>query len=530
MNRREFIATAGAGAIGARDSLAAAELASGASRQAASESRQTHSVPASPFNAGNRAQLFVNQLLVRRTQNISFTLHPAEKHPENPLISRDKPWENWDLEIYGSVLFDAGEKIFKMWYRGGKSSPCFPNPDYSTTLYAISHDGITWEKPLVGTIPCSGEHMRTNVVAYACAITSVIKDPEDPDPERRYKMICMQEERQAYETKISPDGLHWKPLSKKPICAGRDVITGYYDMQRRLYVAFPKIMTQWRGFVRRIFYVITSPDFERWTQPQLAWKTDLQDDAGSLWRLDEVRSLLSEPDNPELIRTDFYGIGVYQHESCTLAFPWIFTINNNAPDKGPNDGPIELQLGISRDLVHWERPFRLPCVLRGKPGEWDCGIMVTSSRALRVGDEIWLYYSGENHTHGAPCVYQKNSLGHAECKGGIGLAKWKLDRFASADGPVEGGTLTTIPIVFSGTRLEINASVKPGGEISVEILHPAGQHIEGFGSSDAFTGDELRYTIRWKGDERKVSRLQGEPVCLRFYIKQAELYSFAFRQ
>jgi hypothetical protein len=213
-----------------------------------------------------------------------------------------------------------------------------------------------------------------------------------------------------------------------------------------------------------------------------------------------------------------------------LAFPWVFTINNNAPHHGPHDGPIELQLGVSHDLIQWERPFRLPCVPHGKLGDWDCGIIVTSSSALRVGDEIWLYYSGENHTHGDPCVYQKNFAGRDACKGGIGLAKWKLDRFVSADGPTEGGTLTTIPILFSGSRLELNARVKPGGGVSVEILQPPGRPIDGFGISEAFAGDDLRYTVRWDGSHIGVSQLVGKPVCLRFHIKHAELYSFAFRQ
>jgi hypothetical protein len=109
------------------------------------------------------------------------------------------------------------------------------------------------------------------------------------------------------------------------------------------------------------------------------------------------------------------------------------------------------------------------------------------------------------------------------------LAKWKLDRFVSADGSADGGTLTTIPVVFVGDRLEINAVTRPGGSLAVEFLDGSGRPIEGFGSSDSFAGDDLRKTLTWKGNS-SVQKLAGKPISLKFHLKNAELYSFAFRQ
>jgi hypothetical protein len=358
-----------------------------------------------------------------------------------------------------------------------------------------------------------------------------MKDHNDPDPEHRYKMICWIGHESSYQTMISPDGLHWRQYSASPICQGGDVITGYYDEQRGVYVAFAKIMTQWRGHKRRVFYLITSPDFRKWSKPELVWAPDWMDDAGSLARIEEARSLLDVPDDPQLIRTEFYGIGVYPHESCVLAFPWVFTINNRARYNLQNqEGPFELQLGVSRDLMQWERPFRMPCLLRGKPGEWDSGLFVTPSRALRRGDEIWLFYGGSNYTHGTPCIYRAEGTGRGtRYTGSIGLAKWKLDRFVSVDGAGEGGSLTTVPIVFSGQRLEINARVKPGGSLRVEVLDAAGHAIENFGPSDAFTGDELRHTVMWRGNSA-VADVEGKPIMLKFHLEDVELYSYGFRK
>jgi len=117
------------------------------------------------------------------------------------------------------------------------------------------------------------------------------------------------------------------------------------------------------GHLRRVFWLITSKDFKTWTEPKLVFAPDLRDDAGCLARIEEVRPILDVPDDPDLMRTEFYGVGVYQHESCTLAFPWVFTINNTS-SSSRHEGPSELQLAVSRDLEHWQRPFRVPCVPR----------------------------------------------------------------------------------------------------------------------------------------------------------------------
>ncbi len=477
-----------------------------------------------PLDVGDASQLFVDQVLVREARNVSFTLQPARKHPSNPIVKADQPWEGWRIEIYGNVIYDEDEKIFKMWY-----IPEEPKlfPDYAT-LYATSRDGVHWEKPPVGTVKVKGFD-RHNVVAEEVLLASVMKDKGDPDPARRYKMICWLQKTAGYHTMVSPDGLNWKRLSTQPISRGGDVITGYYDEVRQIYVALPKIEGPWRGHGRRIFWLTTSKDFATWSEPRLAITSDLRDDASSLARIEEARSILDRPDDPKLMRTEFYGVGVYPAESCTLAFVWMLTVNNNAR-YGNHEGPGELQLAVSRDLETWERPFRTPCVPRGRIGEWDCGFFCTQSRALRVGDEVWLYYTGSNYTHGTPCLYRAENTGRGtRFTGAVGLAIWQLDRFVSVDGPAEGGTLTTVPVVFTGGRLEINARTRAEGRITVSLCDAAGKPLAGFEASEPICGDNLRHIAAW-GGKSNVSGLRGKPVVLRFDLKGAELFAFAFRK
>jgi hypothetical protein len=206
----------------------------------------------------------------------------------------------------------------------------------------------------------------------------------------------------------------------------------------------------------------------------------------------------------------------------------VFTINNNARF-GNQEGPSEIQLASTRDLQTWERPFRTPILPHGLPGEWDSGFLATQSRALRVKDEVWLYYGGANYTHGSPCLYKDVGRG-TKFTGSIGLATWKLDRFVSADAPAHGGTITTVPFLFTGKRLELNAvATRPGASITVEFIDADGQPNQAFGLSEQMTGDALRHTVTWK-NQPDLKSLAGKIVSLRIRLKDAALFSFAFRE
>ena len=81
---------------------------------------------------------------------------------------------------------------------------------------------------------------------------------------------------------------------------------------------------------------------------------------------------------------------------------------------------------------------------------------------------------------------------------------------------------------LTGDRLEVNGAVR--GELRVEIEDRDGQAVPGFEAarSDPIRGDGLRMPVRWRG-ARDLSRLRGRPLRLRFVLKDADLYSFAFR-
>ena len=479
------------------------------------------------LEVGTRSQLFIDQHLVYESSGISFTPHAARKHSANPLVRADQPWEGWYATIFaGTVLFDEEERKFKMWYCAPGGREYF---DHDGIYYAVSSDGLRWEKPTVGTRVAKNQKPHNSVSPFLCP--SVFKDMADVDATRRYKMICFDVDR-GYLALLSPDGLIWRDQSPKPIVPISyvdDVVTAFRDRRSGRFVAMPKMMTPVLGRARRTIYLSSSRDFREWSRIEPAFVADRRDDLSSLTRIERSRSLLHYPDNLNVMRTEFYGAGAYSAESCVIGFPWVFTINANVPRGGNQEGPIETQLAVSRDLEQWHRPFRTPILPLGKSDEWDGGMILTASQAIDVGDEVWLYYGGTNYTHGAPILYglapEERGTKYA---GAIGLATWQSDRFVSADASAQGGTLTTIPVRFGGKRLEINAMTRTGGEVRVELLDAAGRPLEGFSHSAPFRGDRLRHVVRFAGDAN-VECLADRPICLRFHLRNAQLYAFAFR-
>lgn len=483
--------------------------------------------PSGAFDIGDRAELFVDKTLVAHSDGIAFQLHPGKKHDRNPLIRADRPWEDWRVNHFGTAMYDEQERRFKIWYIGDH---CESFPDLAT-FYATSSDGLAWEKTNLGIIK-SQLGADTNAVIEHCLTANIYQDLAEIDPARRYKCIQLDYRFRlgkvgGAHALISPDGLRWTRVSDERIFASADGLSAFWDRNRKRWTAFAMKKVMVRGILRRCYAMTTSPDMFKWSESRIVLVPDLRDDALALAKIESARSLLDVPDDPAQVRSEFYGNGFYQAESCLLGFHWVISINNFAR-YGNHEGPDEIQLGVSRDGDTWDRPFRQPVLAPSPAGGWDCGFLTTGCQAFRFGDEIRLYYSGANYTHGTPAIYRAEGTGRGtRYKNQIGLASWKLDRFVSANASGDGGVLTTAPVHFKGSRLELNLDSQPG-TVTVELLDLGERPIAGFAPSDPIATDSLRQVVTWKG-RPDVSSLVGRPIVLRFRMKNARLFSYAFR-
>ena len=87
----------------------------------------------------------------------------------------------------------------------------------------------------------------------------------------------------------------------------------------------------------------------------------------------------------------------------------------------------------------------------------------------------------------------------------------------------------TKPLTFSGRRLTINFATSAAGSVRVELQTAAGKPLDGFALGDCpeIIGDRIEHAVRWAGGA-DVGAWAGQPVRLRFVMKDADLYSLRF--
>lgn len=480
-----------------------------------------------PIRLGKYRQLFVDDYIIAEMRGVKRVIHKAKRHPANPLLVPEHPWEGVDLYVYGSVLYVENEKLFKMWYTSWGVNGMWG-------CYATSADGIHWKKPELGLVEFMGAKANNIIDFKGWNYQGVIHSPDDPDPNRRYKALSRR--RGAF----SADGLIWRVSGESRDIPGDiegdNVIPNCYDELSGRYIAFPKVVRQSGKHLRRSVSVSFSKDFLQWTKAETILVPDARDDERSLQRTTALRDRVMFFEQDASLRVaQFYGMCGFPYEGMYLGLLWVLDISGWKPGYkkiagiGGEDGPNQIELVSSRDLHRWNRVADRELVIPvGAKDSWEAGMIYTVNRPIIVGDQIWIYYGGMGHTHGHP-MYQEvtEAVG---IKSGIGLATLRLDGWVSIDAGKGEGLLTTKPLRISGKRLVINAECDDDGYVAVEVLDVDGKPVDGFTPSggDRFTGDSVRHVVKWE-DNPNIASLNGKDVRLRFYINSARLYSFGIK-
>lgn len=444
-------------------------------------------------------QLMVDDYCVASKRDVVRTYHPFEKHPGNPVLTYDRPWEGTNVYLYGTVLPNESGRGYRMWYHA------LPGDDDAyRLLYATSEDGIHWNKPNLGMVEYKGSKDNNIFIRRGKRdhILSVIHAPWEQDPARRYQMINFDGDAGGYVSAYSPDGLHWTDVARKPVFnKGGDVGQFMWDFHTGQYLGFVKNTVTVSGMRRRAVGRIASNDIATWPDPQLVLAPDTFDDR---W----ARGIR---------RTSFYGLSAFAYESMYLGFLWVFRADDDS--EGYFDGTVHLELVTSHDGMRWfrEEGERPPILELGKDGTWDDGMHYTPQHPLVVDGRLWLYYGGFDCTHAAPPPWH----------GSIGLATLRKDGFASLDAGATTGTILTKRLSGAAGPLRVNYRAEAGGSLRVEVLDANGKVIAGYGRDEcrALTGDSLDQAVTWTNRDKLPAG--GPLIRLRFTMENASLFSFA---
>ncbi len=453
------------------------------------------SATAESFEHTGQRELFVDDVRLAETSGVVRVIHPAQKR-QRPVLEPEYPWELDRVYIYGTVHRDEATGKFRMWYNA------------SGLCYAESEDGIHWDRPSLGLYEYEGSK-ENNIVIPELHNATVLVDENPAAAEHKYKALFGS--RNGYKGAYSPDGIHWTMYKDGAtlIPYGSELSAVNYDEKTGQYHAYirtgpPKLDKQ--GIkIKRTCSITTSRDFENWTKPVVTIEPDDVDDQ---WLLG--------PDQA----TEFYGWTGFRYGSQYLGFLTVFKITGLIRDHPPSqsawDGPIDVQLIHSRDGMNWHRSVERVAVVENGPFDYDGGtILDIANNPIEVGDELWLYYTAINTTHGGMRPPKRVT---------IALATWKRDRLISLRAGWAQGVVQTKPMIAKPGKLYVNADAS-NGDLVVEVLDAQGNVLPGYSKDDCkvIQSDGLDHIVRW-GD-REVLDID-EPFSLRFSFHHADLFSY----
>ena len=398
-----------------------------------------------------RRYLLLDDRIVASASNLSLTVGVVAKHPANPLFIEDKPWEQRFDNLYGNVIFDTEEQLYKCWYSpfiiSNRCNPGMTLEDRRATpytgrtdmemgiCYAVSKDGLNWDKPDLNSVEYDGD-THNNLVWRGPHGAGILLDPNESDANRRYKCIF-----QGLYTSYSADGLNWaRPEKIECDSAGDTHNNAIWVPELNKYVAFTRTWTKTdreivgmeskvnHGWARQVAR-LESKDFAEWSNTEVIIE-------GSNWEL--------QP----------YAISVFKHAGLYLG---MIAIHDQVSDR------VWTELAWSPDTYNWHRIDEGNALIgcSATKLDYDYGCVYPCIAPVFLDDEIRLYYGGSDWLH-----FDWRT-------GCLALASLRPDGFAgyTPNNNNSPGVLTTATIPYAGESLKVSADIAVQGSLRVRILN-----------------------------------------------------------
>jgi hypothetical protein len=446
--------------------------------------------------------------------NLKLTMVEADKHPQNPVLKHGPPGspDHGHALMYGSVFHIGGK--FRMWYLGMIQTTFEKGqaPGYWRPMcYAESDDGIHWTKPELGLVELNGSRKNNICLVESDPFSlsrvndflSVMHDPEDPDPSRRYKCAYIAHvpfaEVRGGRSKIGPnesrwgalicatsaDGLTWKVVGDRPMNAGgeRFEVSGLYRFGG-FYYAPGQLLSPWLHTpdgreVGRSMRTYRSADFNTWNK-------------ATAFGFSRPGQLLAEPIKGQQTHM---GAGIWNRGNVLVGLYGMWQDQPAPAPKGKSHlygTRIHLGFITSNDGIHWREPVvDFKTIPLGKEGEWDSIALLQAHAFANVGEKTYMWYS------------------HWDCDGefrnqDIGLATLRRDGFGyltnhKADAPAT--CETTSFEAKANTKIFVNVDgVSPDAPLEIELLDENARPILGFSqdASAAITKGGTRIAVNWR--------------------------------
>ena len=487
-------------------------------------------------------ELFLDDHMITRSTGFQRVVHQPK--PRGVVLEANEAWEEprGVTPLYVGRRPDSG---YEMYYLG--HGPMGP-----VTAYAISDDGIHWEKPVLNLVDTLWGK-ENNLVPC--------KQPRDlllhgnvRDPSKRF-VFCRRgrTKNDVYFASELPDFINDPHALKRLVDSG-----GLLGSNHNTVEFWDDIHNEWVAMRQ----APNHPPVRcggRYASPDL---TD--------WRLDHYLYPDSHDSSDPRSFHEVYGIMSVHMEGIALGYAYWFigdrthsnpemyksaggrhTTNEGLVGKSVSKGTLEVRIVVSRDGGKtWDRTVsREAWIPHGKEQDSYDRCVRIDCPPLRMGEEDWFYCTGYDGDHSAANYY--HDRGYNVIRGT--LYTQKHNRYVSLTAGNTSQILITKPVKVTGKTLQLNVDASRGDvavAIGVDkwIKHKTGQwpfkanlphwmvldrwersHLEeGFHFDDCVLVKEnkIEHDVQFKN--ASLEQFVGKTVRLYIKVRDADLYGFRF--
>jgi len=422
-------------------------------------------------------------------------------------------WDKKDIcDAYGKIVFGANELEFIEEAAGLPPTRVLrcvlPQPDGSFVVYGvISGQDMPWH--IIRCRTFDGIHYENAETVFESEPGPWLGETGIAWNSAERKFLCLKWKLGKIGHALwafgSEDGTNWKPLADKPVYHDHDAFGLLWDEWTKKYIVYQATYQTWKKRYsdnlgrnkRRVLHIRTSED-------GLQWEPDEDVPLKGPYRPDEHLITPDDSDSPEM---EFYRFQVFPY-----AGRYVGMMLNYAPSpqvvnpKFPwaKHGPqLSGEWWISRDGFKWKRPFRDVFAPGTAPG------IVTHAPMTLGGKHLWVIGRG---VYGLPedHLFFVGSMANAE--------------------------FSTLPFQMSDKPLVLNASnryhskkdrgMEGQSYIMVEIFGKDRSVVKGFAKKQCILRNvDSTAQLHWDGKDG--TSLAGQTIQLRFYLRDARIYSIS---
>jgi|UniRef100_UPI00404B69B9 hypothetical protein len=491
----------------------------------------------SDSKSGNKNDLFlaIDERAFPLREHLALYLTKPEIRRDPVLFpspSPDAP-DNMATHLYGTVLLE--DNRFRIWYYAVHKVGDEGGLGVSPVCYAESDDGENWTRPELGQVEWKGSRAN-NLIALGpdptedCSGVSVLRDDEESDPARRYKMVYGKQLPQEFKAKLavdrrwvvrtatSPDGINWTEQDGLVSGSKFAELASFYKHDG-LYIVNSHVSSRGEGDRQegRQGYAWVSTDFKTWLAESAPSFRTAEPAEGSGWGTHGMTG--------GAYTQVHLGVGAVSLGNVAVGLYGMW--HQRVPNWGEGGTSCDLGLVVSQDGLHFDEVVKGRPYIRSEespanpaPGKNNPTILCQTNSILNVGAETWIY-----HGRWLNVEFQRLAEPGSLAKdywAGVGLAKIPRDRWGALGlwHDEDEGSAWTMPFKISADS-EFRANVSGAAGLRFELADKFFKPVPGFvnGRTAGDQDDALDAPVSW-GDGR-LRDLAGQTVRVRIHFHRS---------